>query len=47
MVAKDIDAYLAEVAEPGRHTLNQLRSDILAVLPAAQECISYGMPAFG
>ena len=46
MVADDIDAYLAQVAEPGRHTLNQLRSDIRALLPEAQECISYGMPAF-
>lgn len=46
MVASDVDAYLTDVAEPGRHTLQQLRSDIRALLPAAQECISYGMPGF-
>jgi uncharacterized protein YdhG (YjbR/CyaY superfamily) len=46
MVATDVDAYLADVAEPGRHTLQQLRSDIRALLPGAQECISYGMPGF-
>jgi len=46
MAAKDIDAYLAQVAEPGRQTLNQLRSDIRALLPEAQECISYAVPAF-
>ena len=27
-------------------TLEQLRRNILAVLPTAEECISYGMPAF-
>ena len=46
MAADDVDAYLAQVAEPGRHTLNQLRSEIRALLPEAQECISYGMPAY-
>lgn len=46
MAASDIDDYLAQVPEPGRQTLNQLRSDIRALLPDAQECISYGMPAF-
>lgn len=46
MVAADIDAYLEQVPEPGRGTLNQLRSDIRALLPEAWECISYGTPAF-
>jgi len=46
MAAADIDSYLAEVDEPKRTTLEQLRRSILAVLPDAQECISYGMPAF-
>ncbi|MCU1687637.1 MAG: hypothetical protein JWQ81_8376 [Amycolatopsis sp.] len=46
MAATDIDAYLAHLTEPERRALNQLRSDIHAVLPEAQECISYGMPAF-
>ncbi len=46
MAAADIDRYLASVDEPKRATLEQLRRDVLAVLPDAEECISYGMPAF-
>jgi uncharacterized protein YdhG (YjbR/CyaY superfamily) len=42
----DIDAYLAQLAEPERRTLSRLRADIRALLPEAQEGISYGMPAF-
>ena len=42
----DIDAYLADLSEPKRSTLQQLREDILAELPDAEECISYGTPAF-
>jgi uncharacterized protein YdhG (YjbR/CyaY superfamily) len=42
----DIDAYLAGLTEPERHTLGTLRADIRALLPDAQECISYAMPAF-
>jgi uncharacterized protein YdhG (YjbR/CyaY superfamily) len=46
MAATDIDAYLAGLGEPQRGTLRQLRSDIRALLPEAQERISYAMPAF-
>ncbi len=46
MVRADIDAYLADLGEPKRSTLQQLREHILAVLPTAEECISYGTPAF-
>src|SRR5664279_6546194 len=46
MTRADIDGYLAEVDDPKRTTLEQLRQNILAALPNAQECISYGMPAF-
>jgi uncharacterized protein YdhG (YjbR/CyaY superfamily) len=42
----DIDRYLAEVDEPKRSTLEQLRRSIHAALPDAEECLSYGMPAF-
>ena len=42
----DIDRYLAEVGEPKRSTLAQLRRSIHAALPDAEECMSYGMPAF-
>ncbi|SDJ53390.1 Uncharacterized conserved protein YdhG, YjbR/CyaY-like superfamily, DUF1801 family [Frankineae bacterium MT45] len=46
MTAAEIDSYLADVPEPKRATLEQLRRDILAVLPDSEQCISYGMPAF-
>jgi uncharacterized protein YdhG (YjbR/CyaY superfamily) len=44
--AGDIDSYLAALDEPKRSTLEQLRRSILAVVPEAEQCISYGMPAF-
>jgi uncharacterized protein YdhG (YjbR/CyaY superfamily) len=43
---RTIDQYLATVDEPKRSTLEALRSSILDVVPEAEECISYGMPAF-
>lgn len=46
MPAAEIDAYLAGVEEPKRSTLEQLRRMILEVIPDAEQCISYGMPAF-
>lgn len=46
MSAAEIDAYLAGLPEPAQRTLSGLRVDILALVPDAQECISYGMPAF-
>jgi uncharacterized protein YdhG (YjbR/CyaY superfamily) len=46
MTRADVDSYLAGVEEPKRTTLEQLRQDILAALPNAEECISYGLPAF-
>jgi uncharacterized protein YdhG (YjbR/CyaY superfamily) len=46
MAAHDIDSYLAGVGEPKRSTLQQLRQCVLDVIPDAEECISYGLPAF-
>jgi len=46
MSAAEIDAYLATLEEPKRSTLQALRQTILEVVPDAEECISYGMPAF-
>ena len=46
MAPRDIDNYLATLGERERSTLEELRRSILAVIPDAQECISYGMPAF-
>jgi uncharacterized protein YdhG (YjbR/CyaY superfamily) len=41
-----IDAYLATVSPDRRAALQKLRSTIRSILPDAQECISYSMPAF-
>src|ERR1035437_6085225 len=46
MAARDIDHYLAGVGEPKRSTLQQLRQRVMDVIPDAEECISYGLPAF-
>lgn len=41
-----IDAYLATVAPDRRTALEKLRKTIRSILPEAEECISYSMPAF-
>lgn len=41
-----IDEYLAALDEPKRSTLQTLRRTIRAIIPDAEECISYGTPAF-
>src|SRR6478609_1296157 len=46
MTVDEVDAYLAGLEEPKRTTLEALRRSILAVVPDAEEGISYGMPAF-
>jgi uncharacterized protein YdhG (YjbR/CyaY superfamily) len=42
----EIDAYLASLDEPNQSTLRQLRDTIASIAPDAEQCISYGMPAF-
>ena len=42
----DVDAYLLSLDEPKRGTLEALRTTILEIIPEAEQCISYGMPAF-
>lgn len=42
----EIDQYLADLEEPKRSTLQQLRKTILEVIPEAEEGISYQLPAF-
>jgi uncharacterized protein YdhG (YjbR/CyaY superfamily) len=42
----EIDEYLGTLDEPKRATLTQLRDTIAAIVPDAEQCISYGMPAF-
>ncbi len=46
MSAIEIDDYLQHLDEPKRSTLSQLRRDILAVVPDAEQCISYALPGF-
>lgn len=46
MTAAEIDAYVDALDEPKRTTLRRLRASILRVVPDAEECLSYGMPAF-
>jgi uncharacterized protein YdhG (YjbR/CyaY superfamily) len=46
MPASEIDEYLDHLDEPKRSTLTQLRRDILAVAPQAEQCISYAVPGF-
>jgi uncharacterized protein YdhG (YjbR/CyaY superfamily) len=44
--ANEIDDYLDQLDEPKRSTLSHLRKAILDVIPDAEQCISYGVPAF-
>jgi uncharacterized protein YdhG (YjbR/CyaY superfamily) len=46
MSKQEIDQYLRTLDEPKRATLAQLRDTIIAIVPDAEQCISYGMPAF-
>jgi len=46
MSVAEIDDYLDRLEEPKRSTLSQLRRDILAVVPDAEQCISYAVPGF-
>ncbi len=41
-----IDDYLATVTGDRRAALEKLRKTIRSIVPRAEECISYGMPAF-
>jgi uncharacterized protein YdhG (YjbR/CyaY superfamily) len=43
---KTIDEYLAGVDADHRDALQKLRATIHTVAPRAEECISYGIPAF-
>lgn len=41
-----MDAYLAALGDDQRQALERLRRTIRAAAPRAEECISYGVPAF-
>jgi uncharacterized protein YdhG (YjbR/CyaY superfamily) len=42
----EIDDYLGALDPPKRATLTELRDTIAAIVPDAEQCLSYGMPAF-
>ena len=44
--ARTIDEYLSALSADKRDALQALRRTVRSVAPAAEECISYGMPAF-
>ena len=46
MPDNEIDRYIRALDEPKRATLAHLRDTIVAMVPEAEQCISYGMPAF-
>lgn len=46
MSAHEIDEYFAALEEPKRATLEEMRRRILAVIPTAEQTISYRCPAF-
>jgi uncharacterized protein YdhG (YjbR/CyaY superfamily) len=46
MTPTDIDDYLTGVPEPARATLDEVRRRIRALVPSAEEGISYAVPAF-
>jgi uncharacterized protein YdhG (YjbR/CyaY superfamily) len=43
---KTMDSYLSELSPEKRAALERLRKLIRATVPHAEECISYGIPAF-
>ena len=46
MPAKEIDGYLRALDEPKRSTLEEMRRRILDIVPKAEQCLSYSVPAF-
>ena len=44
--AEEVDAYLHDLDETKRSTLDALRRTILEIVPDAEQLISYGVPAF-
>jgi uncharacterized protein YdhG (YjbR/CyaY superfamily) len=46
MAKSEIDDYLNNLDEPKRSTLGHLRDMIVAIVPDAEQGISYGVPAF-
>jgi uncharacterized protein YdhG (YjbR/CyaY superfamily) len=45
-IAENIDDYLSTLDDQKRAALERLRRAIISAAPRAEECISYGIPAF-
>ena len=43
---RTVDAYLAALSDDKRAALEKVRKAIKAAAPGAEECVSYGLPAF-
>jgi uncharacterized protein YdhG (YjbR/CyaY superfamily) len=46
MSTEEVNRYLADLDEPKRATLEEMRRRILQVIPDAEQGLSYGVPAF-
>jgi uncharacterized protein YdhG (YjbR/CyaY superfamily) len=46
MPKNEIDGYLRTLDEPKRSTLEEMRRRILDIVPKAEQCLSYSVPAF-
>ena len=46
MSTQEVDEYLAEFEQPKRTALEHLRRAICAVIPEAEQGLSYGVPVF-
>jgi uncharacterized protein YdhG (YjbR/CyaY superfamily) len=46
MAVSEVDDYLHGLDEPKRSTLEEMRRRILDIVPKAEQCISYSVPAF-
>lgn len=46
MSTREVDEYLARLDEPKRSTLEHIRRSIAAVIPEAEQGLSYGVPVF-
>jgi uncharacterized protein YdhG (YjbR/CyaY superfamily) len=46
VTTEDVDRYLADLEDPKRATLEEMRRRILAVIPDAEQGLSYSLPAF-
>jgi uncharacterized protein YdhG (YjbR/CyaY superfamily) len=46
VATEDVDRYLADLEEPKRATLQEMRRRILEVIPDGEQGLSYALPAF-